>query len=164
MEWCYTITANTITRTRFDLEDIFMKKLPVLLLILSCTALIACGKGQQINGHTTHTAYKSAKSIKNHLPEDNRIEYEVSFWTIRDAKKDDSEFLDTVNGKNPEEIIALGKEIYQQRKNAGFEGYAQYSSWEEMIAKFGQERIDQNKPKSKDSGPKDKSNDLLYKL
>jgi len=141
-----------------------MKKLFTLLLILSCTTLIACGKGQQINGHNTRTAYKSVKSIKNHLPEDSRIEYEVSFWTIRDAKKDDSEFLDTVNGKNPEESIALGKEIYQERKNAGFEAYAPYSSWEEMIAKFGQERIDQNKPKGKDAGPKDKANDLMYKL
>lgn len=141
-----------------------MKKLFTLLLILSCTTLIACGKGQQINGHNTRTAYKSAKSIKNRLPGDNRIEYEVSFWTIRDAKKDDSEFLDAVDGKNPQEIIALGKEIYQQRKNAGFEAYAQYSSWEEMIAKFGQERIDQEKPKGKDAGAKDKANDLLYKL
>ncbi len=141
-----------------------MKKLFTLLLILSCTTLIACGKGQQINGHNTRTAYKSVKTIKNRLPEDIRIEYEVSFWTIRDAKKDDSEFLDTVNGKNPEEIIALGKEIYQERKNAGFEGYAQYSTWEEMIAKFGQERIDQNKPRSKSVDPKDKANDLMYKL
>lgn len=141
-----------------------MKKFFTLLLILSCTTLIACGKGQQINGHNTRTAYKSVKTIKNRLPEDIRIEYEVSFWTIRDAKKDDSEFLDTVNGKNPEEIIALGKEIYQERKNAGFEGYAQYSTWEEMIAKFGQERIDQNKPRSKSVDPKDKANDLMYKL
>ncbi len=141
-----------------------MKKLFTLLLILSCTTLIACGKGQEINGHNTRTAYKSVKAIKNRLPEDSRIEYEVSFWTIRDAKKDDSEFLDTVDGKNPEEIIALGKEIYQERKNAGFKGYAQYSSWEEMIAKFGQERIDQNKPRSKNADPKDKANDLLYKL
>lgn len=164
MKWCNTITANTTIQTRLNLEVIFMKKLFTLLLILSCTTLIACGKGQQINGHNTRTAYKSVKSIKNHLPEDSRIEYEVSFWTIRDAKKDDSEFLDTVGGKNPQEIIALAKEIYQERKNAGFEAYTQYSSWEEMIAKFGQERIDQNKPRSKNADPKDKANDLMYKL
>ncbi|MFA6053644.1 MAG: hypothetical protein WC762_13765 [Methylobacter sp.] len=141
-----------------------MKKLFSLLLILSCASLLACGKGQQINGHNTRTAYKSAKSIKNRLPEDNRIEYEVSFWTIRDSKKDDSEFLDTVDGKNPQEIVALGKEIYQERKNAGFEAYAQYSSWEEMIAKFGQERIDQGKHKCCKESAKDKANDVLYKL
>ena len=143
-----------------------MKKLPTLLLILSCATLIACGKGQEINGHNTTTAYRSVKALKNRLSPDNRIEFEVSFWTIRDAKKDDKEFLDVVDGKTPEEIIAIGKEIYQERKAAGFKGYEQYSSWEEMIAKFGKERMDQDnrKGKSKEAQDKDKANDVLYKL
>jgi hypothetical protein len=143
-----------------------MKKLPALLIILSCATLIACGKGQQINGHNTATAYRSVKAIKNRLSPDSRIEFEVSFWTIRDAKKDDKEFLNAVDGKTPEEIIAIGKEIYQERKAAGFKGYEQYSSWEEMIAKFGKERMDQEnrKGKSKEAQDKDKANDVLYKL
>jgi hypothetical protein len=143
-----------------------MKKLPALLIILSCATLIAFGKGQQINGHNTATAYRSVKAIKNRLSPDSRIEFEVSFWTIRDAKKDDKEFLNAVDGKTPEEIIAIGKEIYQERKAAGFKGYEQYSSWEEMIAKFGKERMDQEnrKGKSKEAQDKDKANDVLYKL
>jgi hypothetical protein len=143
-----------------------MKKLPTLLLVLSCTTLIACGKGQEINGHNTSTAYRSVKALKNRLSPDKRIEFEVSFWTIRDAKKDNKEFLDVVDGKTPEEIIVIGKEIYQERKAAGFKGYEQYSSWEEMIAQFGKERIDQDnrKGKSKEAQDKDKANDVLYKL
>jgi hypothetical protein len=143
-----------------------MKKLPALLLILSSATLIACGKGQEINGHNTATAYRSVKALKNRLSPDNRIEFEVSFWTIRDAKKDDKEFLDVVDGKTPEEIIAIGKEIYQERKAVGFKGYEEYSSWEEMIAKFGKERMDQDnrKGKSKEAQDKDKANDVLYKL
>ena len=143
-----------------------MKKLPALLLILSSATLIACGKGQEINGHNTATAYRSVKALKNRLSPDNRIEFEVSFWTIRDAKKDDKEFLDVVDGKTPEEIITIGKEIYQERKAAGFKGYEEYSSWEEMIAKFGKERMDQDnrKGKSKEAQDKDKANDVLYKL
>ena len=143
-----------------------MKKLPTLLLILGCATLIACGKGQEINGHTTNTAYRSVKALKNRLSPDNRIEFEVSFWTIRDAKKDDKEFLDAVDGKTPEEIIAIGKEIYQERKAAGFKAYEQYSSWEEMIAKFSKERMDQDsrKGKSKEAQDQDKANDVLYKL
>jgi hypothetical protein len=143
-----------------------MKKLPTLLLILSCATLIACGKGQEINGHNTSTAYRSVKALKNRLSPDKRIEFEVSFWTIRDAKKDNKEFLDVVDGKTPEEIIAIGKEIYQERKTAGFKGYEQYSSWEEMITKFGEERMDQEnrKSKSKEAQDKDKANDVLYKL
>ena len=141
-----------------------MKKLPALLLILGCVTLTACGKGQEINGHNTKTAYRSVKALKNRLPPDNRIEFEVSFWTIRDAKKDDKEFLDAVDGKKPEEIIAIGKEIYQQRKAAGFKGYEEYSSWEEMITKFGRERLDQDNRKGKSKEDKDKANDVLYKL
>jgi len=143
-----------------------MKKISILLLILGCTTLTACGKGQEINGHTTNTAYRSVKALKNRLSPDSRIEFEVSFWMIRDAKKDDKEFLDVVDGKNPEEIIAIGKEIYQERKAAGFKGYEEYSSWEEMIAKFGKERLDQDnrKGKSKEAQDKDKANDVLYKL
>ncbi len=139
-----------------------MKKLSALLIILSCTTLIACGNGMKINGHNARTAYKSVKVIKNRLPAEQRIEFEVSFWTIRDSFKDDDEFLAKVDGKEPQEVINLGKELYQERKNSGFEAYKQYSSWDEMIAKFGQERIDQEKSHKED--PRDKANNVLYKL
>jgi len=142
-----------------------MKKLSTLLLILSCTLLIACNKGQEINGQNMKTAYRSVKALKNRLPTESRIEFEVSFWTIRDAIRNEDEFLDAVGGKTPQEIITLGKEIYQQRKNSGFKGYEQYSSWEEMITKFGRERIDQDNRKGKlKEDAKDKANDVLYKL
>jgi len=140
-----------------------MKKLPILLLILCCTSLVACSKGQQINGHTTRTAFKSVKALKNRLSPSARIEFEVSFWTLRDSIKNEKEFLNAVDGKKPEEIIAMGKELYQQRKNAGFASYDKYTSWDDMIAKFSKERLDQEAPKSKEDS-KDKANDVLYKL
>lgn len=140
-----------------------MKKLPILLLILCCSSLIACSKGSQINGHTTRTAYKSVKALKNRLSPDARIEFEVSFWTLRDSIKVDKEFLNAVDGKKPEEIIAMGKELYQQRKNTGYAGYEKYASWEEMIAKFGKERLDQDNRRIKED-PKDQANGVLYKL
>lgn len=143
-----------------------MKKLSALLLVIASLALVACGKDEQINGHNTNTAYKSIKMIKNRLPADNRIEYEVSFWTIRDSIKDDNEFLSTVDGKNPQQIVELGKEFYQKRKVAGFKEYEQYASWEEMIAKFGKERIEQDRSKSKNKKDQvDSSRDnVMYKL
>ncbi|MGZ8183290.1 MAG: hypothetical protein ACXWT1_15145 [Methylobacter sp.] len=140
-----------------------MKKLPVLLLILCCTSLIACSKGSQINGHNTRTAFRSVKALKNHLSPDARIEFEVSFWMLRDSIKSEKDFLNAVDGKKPEEIIALGKELYQQRKNNGFAGYEKYTSWDDMIAKFGKERIDQDNRKGKKEDPKDQANDVLYK-
>ncbi|MCF8006456.1 MAG: hypothetical protein K9K84_03530 [Methylovulum sp.] len=142
-----------------------MKKISAVLLILGCVALTACSKGQEINGHTMNTAYKSVKMLKNRLLPENRIEFEVAFWTIRDANKEDSHFLTTVDGKKPEEIIAMGKDLYQQRRDAGEQNYTQYSSWEEMITKFGRERIDQdNRKSSKKEEGRDKANDVLYKL
>ncbi len=142
-----------------------MKKFPILLLILCCTSLISCSRGQQINGHNTRTAYRSVKALKNKLSPEARIEFEVSFWTLRDSIKDEKEFLDTVDGKKPEEIIALGKELYQQRKNTGFAGYEKYANWDDMISQFGKERNDQDNRKGKNQeDPKDKANDVLYKL
>jgi hypothetical protein len=83
--------------------------------------------------------------LRDKLPGENKIEFEVSFWTIRDAKTADQEFLDAVDGKSPFEIIDMGKQLYQERKAAGFKGYEKYNSWEEMIAKYDKERIDQDK-------------------
>jgi len=142
-----------------------MKKISIGLLVLVCTLLAACGRGDKINGHTTKTAYRSVKMLKNRLPETSRIEFEVSFWAIRDAHKDNAQFLAAVDGKTPLEIIALGKEIYQQRKNEGFADYANYSSWDDMIAQFSKEREDQDIRKvRKHEDEREKANDVLYKL
>lgn len=140
-----------------------MKKFSIFVIfILSCIFLSACGRGEKVNGHNVRTAYKSVKMLKERLPAEKRIEFEVSFWTIRDAQKADASFLDAVDGKTPLEIIEMGKEIYQQRKNAGFKGYEQYSSWEDMISKFSQERSQQGAITKEDA--KDKANDVLYNL
>jgi hypothetical protein len=122
-----------------------MKKLVIFLLVLSCTALVACGKGTEINGHSTKTAYRSVKGLKKYMPAETQLEFEVSFWMLRDANKDDDTFLNLVDGKKPQDIIEMGKALYQERKAAGFKEYEQYASWEQMITKFGKERLDQDK-------------------
>lgn len=142
-----------------------MKQTPFLFLIIFCLALTACGKSNSINGHTSRTAYRSVKLVKDKLPLDNRVEFEVSFWTIRDANSSEDAFLDAVDGKDPWEIIDMGKEIYQQRKTSGFKGYEKYNSWDEMIAQFGKERIDQDKkPGSTKREENRKNGTILYNL
>ena len=89
-----------------------MKKLPAILLIISCATLMACSKGEEINGHNTKTAYRSVKALKNRLSADTRIEFEVAFWTIRDAKKDDKDFLSVVDYKEYSKSISISKEIW----------------------------------------------------
>jgi hypothetical protein len=132
------------------------------VVLITGALLVGCNNGEAINGRSMRTVYKSVVFIKNHLPADQRVEFEVSFWTLRNAIKNDSELLDKISGKKPEELIAMAKEVYQERKNAGAKEYQDFSSWDQMIAKFSQERIDQNKRKKTD--PREQANNLLYKL
>jgi hypothetical protein len=145
-----------------------MKKLPLILALVSCVTLAACGNGQKINGHNEKTAFKSVRMIKPRLPEEMRVEYEMSFWMVRDEKKDEKEFLNVVDGKTPQEIIAMGKEIYSQRKAAGVAEYQQYKSWEEMMAKYDRDRMKQGKAKTdvKENigDPKMGNREIVYKL
>ena len=140
-----------------------MKKLAIVLLALCCISLLACSKGSEINGHSTKTAYRSVKGLKKYMPAEKQMEFEVSFWMLRDANKDDDAFLKVVDGKKPEEIIDLAKALYQERKTAGFKEYEQYATWEAMIAKFSKERIDQDKTKkTQPDSRNDSGNSVLY--
>lgn len=139
-----------------------MRFLSTVFVFIICTQLLGCSKGSEINGRSLKTANRSVSMIKNRLPTEQRIEFEVSYWTLRDSIKNKDEFLDNVDGKSADELIVLGKEVFKNRKNAGFKSYEQYNSWDQMIAKFTQERIDQNKHRKFDS--RDRANSVLYKL
>lgn len=139
-----------------------MKKFSIIAMLVLSATLLACSSSDEISGRSLRTAYKSVAYIKRHLPADQQVEFEVSFWTIRDATKTDKELLSKVGGKKPDEIIAMAKEIYQERKAAGAKEYQQFTSWDQMIAKYGQERIDQTRHKKSD--PRDEKNNLMYKL
>ncbi len=146
-----------------------MKKFPlVLALLVSSTMLVACNNGQKINGHTEKTAYRSVKMIKPRLKEEMRVEYEMSFWMIRDEKKDNAEFLKTIDEKTPDEIIGMGKEIYQKRKSEGVAEYQTYKTWEEMMAKYDRDRMNQGKVKTdireKINDPKSGNRDVIYSM
>lgn len=139
-----------------------MRFLSTVFVFIMCALLLGCSKGSEINGRSLKTANRSVSMIKDRLPTEQRIEFEVSYWTLRDSIKNKDEFLDAVDGKSADELIILGKEVFENRKNAGFKNYDQYNNWDQMIAKFTQERIDQNKHKKIDS--RDRNNSVLYKL
>ena len=139
-----------------------MRFLSTVFVFIMCALLLGCSKGSEINGRSLKTANRSVSMIKDRLPTEQRIEFEVSYWTLRDSIKNKDEFLSTVDGKSADELIILGKEVFENRKNAGFKNYDQYNIWDQMIAKFTQERIDQNKHKKSDS--RDRNNSVLYKL
>ncbi|MGY6274797.1 DUF6694 family lipoprotein [Methylomonas sp. MgM2] len=133
-----------------------MKKVITVLVFLFCALLMGCNKSHQINGSSLKTVNRSVNAIKDKLPLDQRIEFEVSYWSLRDEVKNNKDFLNEIDGMTPEKLIAKGKEIFQKRKAIGYKEYAQYDSWDQMIAQYTQERIDQNRKKMPD--PRDKSN------
>jgi hypothetical protein len=139
-----------------------MKKFSMIVGIIIFAMLVGCSSSDEVSGRSIRSAYKSVIFIKRHLPVDQQVEFEVSFWTVRNATPNDKELLDKVGGKKAEEIIAMAKEVYQQRKSSGAKEYQEFTSWDQMIAKYGQERIDQTKHKKTDA--RDEKNNVLYKL
>ena len=141
-----------------------MKKATIILFFLVCSLLVGCNKGHQINGSSLKTVNRSINSIKDKLPLDQRIAYEVSFWTLRDEIRNNKDFLNEIDGKTPEELISKGEELFLKRKASGFKGYDQYASWNDMIMQYTQERIDQNRKKTPDSRDKTNPHNINYKM
>lgn len=139
-----------------------MRILSIFIISFSILMSTGCSKGSQINGRNFKTALKSVKMIKGRLPQEQRIAFELSFWAIRTAYRNNTEFLDIVGGKTPDELIEVGKEVFAKRKAEGFEEYQQYAGWDDMIAKYAADRAAQNTKKKHD--PRDSGNSVLYKL
>ncbi|MBE0469022.1 MAG: hypothetical protein IBX55_05850 [Methyloprofundus sp.] len=141
-----------------------MRILSIIIISVSILLSTGCSKGSQINGRSFKTALMSVKSLKNRLPQEQRVAFELSFWAIHDQyKQNNSEFLDQVDGKSPEALIELGKSVFEKRKQEGFKEYQQYATWDDMIRKYTQERMDQLS-KSPKADPRDKDNNVIYKL
>jgi len=111
----------------------------MLTMIFIMTLTISCTSGMNINGSNMETAHKSVLNIKYNLPTEQRMEFEISYWSLRDQTKNDKEFLDIVDGKSAEEMIVIGKRIFHVRKNDGDEEYKNYHSWDDMIHILGRE-------------------------
>lgn len=140
-----------------------MKKLMIVLLALCFTALLGCGRGQEINGHNMKTVYRSIKGLKKYMPAEKQMEFEIAFGLIQQANKDESALLKVVDGKKPEQIIEMGKAQFEDNKKQGVQEFVQYTSWEDMINKFSKERTEQDKTeKTKTDENKLPNDTILY--
>ncbi|WGS85097.1 hypothetical protein [Methylomonas sp. UP202] len=121
-------------------------KISFWFLVLSiCIALIACGNSNQINGKSMKTAHKSVAFIKEHLPANQRVEFEVAYWGLRNQIKDDAEFLKTIDNKTSTDIVELGKASFAKNKAAGVAEVVDYDNWDQMIAKQIEQRTEQDR-------------------
>lgn len=141
-----------------------MKIKTSVLIILACTLLIGCNKSHQINGSSLKTVNRSVNAIKEKLPLDQRIEFEVSFWTLRDEVRNNKDFLNEIDGNTPDQLISKGKELFMKRKASGYKGYEEYADWDQMIAQYSQERINQNRKKSPDQRDKGNPHRIDYQM
>ncbi|CAD6880980.1 hypothetical protein [Methylomonas albis] len=116
--------------------------------------MVACSKANRINARSLQSAQKSVFYIKEHLPQGERIPFEVSYWLLRDQIKNNEEFLKTIEGKTAKELVDLGKDNFTKRKASGDTAYAQYENWEQMISKSAQQPSAQESADSAD--PRDK--------
>lgn len=128
-------------------------------LVLSiCLLLNACGNTNQINGSSMKTAHKSVAIIKERLPANQRVEFEVAYWSLRNQIKDDTEFLAAIAQKTSADIIEQAKANFSKNKAAGLAEVAGYDTWEQMIAKQIEQRGEQDRsavdPKDKKSYPR----------
>lgn len=140
-----------------------MKTILPFFIILSSLLSIACSGEATINGKNNRAASTTMRKVKHYLPRDQQLEFEIAYWTTRDAVQDNRVFLDTVDGKTAAEIIEIGKKYFSERKAAGVPSYTKYDSWSDMLAKVSEERAATAMPKERLT-EKDKKNNVLYKL
>ncbi|WP_026147206.1 hypothetical protein [Methylomonas sp. MK1] len=131
-----------------------MRILAMVLIASLGWSMTACSKANQINARSLQSAQKSVFYIKDHLPLEERIPFEVAYWLLRDQIKNNDEFLQVINGKTSKELVGLGKDNFAKRKASGDTEYAQYENWEQMISKSVQQHSAQDNGDSAD--PRDK--------
>jgi hypothetical protein len=144
-------------------EVLIMRKFFILFISLACFVNAGCGGERKVNGRSYRVAAVSVKKIKEFLPPEQRVPFEVGFWTIKDKLGNSDEFLDAVDGKTVSEIIESGKQVFEERRAQGFEAYTKYNSWDDMIVQLIQERADQTIPYQPET-ERYKQNNVLYKL
>ena len=118
-------------------------KIRMLVVLLATMLLVTgCGQGDKINASSNKTLYRSMIGLKGPLPERKRVEFEVSFWSLKQTSAGDKPFRSTVGGKTVDEIIAMGRDNFAQRTAAGEKGYDKYNDWDSMIDTLVKERSD----------------------
>ncbi|MDD2761602.1 MAG: hypothetical protein PHH11_15085 [Methylomonas sp.] len=110
-----------------------MKISNISIALMLLLAINACGNAGQINAHSMKTAHKSVSYIKEHLPLEQKVEFEVAYWALRSRIKNDNDFLQAIEGKTATDLIALAKVDFAGQKAKGVKEYAEYESWEQML-------------------------------
>lgn len=117
-----------------------MKNNSIIVTLALMTALNGCGQADQINARSDRALFRTVSDMQRRLPKEQQVEFQVSFWSLKQYAESESEFREMVHRKSAPEIIELGKENFVTQAAAGNRDFIKYSSWNSMIADLVEER------------------------
>jgi hypothetical protein len=117
-----------------------MNKNLKLLVLIFAVLLSACGQSDKINARSDRSMYRSMSGIQRNLPAQQKVEFQVSFWSLKQFAENEAEFRDQIHRKTVPEIIELGKENFAAQSAKGNAKFIKYATWDEMIAELVEER------------------------
>ena len=117
-----------------------MNKNLKLLVLIFAVLLSACGQSDKINARSDRSMYRSMSGIQRNLPAKQKVEFQVSFWSLKQFAENEAEFRDQVHRKTVPEIIELGKQNFTTQSAKGNAKFIKYATWDEMIAELVEER------------------------
>ena len=117
-----------------------MNKNLKLLVLIFAVLLSACGQSDKINARSDRSMYRSLSGIQRNLPAQQKVEFQVSFWSLKQFAENEAEFRDQIHRKTVPEIIELGKENFAAQSAKGNAKFIKYATWDEMIAELVEER------------------------
>ncbi len=95
-------------------------------------------RSDEIDGTSREAVYKSAVKVKRYLNTDERVLFDTALGILDKIKTEEGPdaFVDTVDGKNPDEIVETARQEVNIKIAAGHPDFKQYSSWDDMIQKL----------------------------
>jgi len=134
------------------------------LLFMAIFLLQGCSNGTHINGNSLKSASRSVSIIKERLPAEKKLSFEAAFWVLHEQIGNQKDFLEVINGKDPDQLIELGKSAFARGKQAGFKSYQPFYSWEQMLSHYAELRSQQDNRAKSDGRDGKYPYTVLYKL
>jgi hypothetical protein len=130
----------------------------IIMMLLAFTCLIAgCGQSDKINAKNDRSLFRSVTGLQRSLPTEKRVEFQVSFWSLKQFAANEEAFRESVHRKTVPEVIEMGKQNFKTQIEAGNPDFTKYSSWDAMIDELVEDRKKSELRPRKDD-PRDKGN------
>ncbi|MGH8549141.1 MAG: hypothetical protein ACRERU_11190 [Methylococcales bacterium] len=140
-----------------------MKINSIIIIALVCVSLgTGCGQSDKINAGSDRSLSRSVSGIERNLPVKQQVEFQVSFWSLKQYAESEAGFRTMVHRKTVAEIIELGKQNFATQYEAGNPDFIKYSSWDAMIEELLEERK-QSELRPKKGDPRDQDN-LIHNM